>query len=46
MATGPSGSPGTAGFADRTIREFSDRVAARTPTPGGGSVAGVTAALG
>ena len=40
VATGPSGSPGTAGFADRTIREFSDRVAARTPTPAEGASPG------
>jgi glutamate formiminotransferase / formiminotetrahydrofolate cyclodeaminase len=37
----PSGS-----FADLTLREFSDRVAARTPTPGGGSAAAVAAAFG
>jgi glutamate formiminotransferase/formiminotetrahydrofolate cyclodeaminase len=46
VTTGSSVGPGPGGFADRTIREFSDQVAARTPTPGGGSVAGVTAALG
>ncbi len=31
---------------DRSVREFAAAVAAKTPTPGGGSVAGVVGALG
>ncbi len=33
-------------FADDTVRQFVERAAARTPTPGGGSVAALTGALG
>ena len=33
-------------FADKTIREFLDEAASAAPTPGGGSVAALTGALG
>ncbi|MBI1850875.1 MAG: cyclodeaminase/cyclohydrolase family protein [Planctomycetes bacterium] len=33
-------------YADETIREFVEHVAARTPTPGGGSVAALAGAFG
>lgn len=33
------------GFADQSVREFLDAVAAKQPTPGGGAVASVVAAL-
>lgn len=33
-------------FADKTIREFLDEAASSSPTPGGGSVAALTGALG
>lgn len=51
--TGPGTAPTPTGsgippavFGRMTVAEFLDRVAARTPTPGGGSVAAVAGALG
>ena len=34
------------GFADQSLRTFSEKLAARTPTPGGGSAAAAAAAMG
>lgn len=38
--------PRAADTGSRSIRDFVDRLAARTPTPGGGSAAAISAALG
>jgi glutamate formiminotransferase/formiminotetrahydrofolate cyclodeaminase len=40
------GAPEAASFVDGSVRSFTERLAARTPTPGGGSAAAVAAAMG
>ncbi|MCI4369114.1 MAG: cyclodeaminase/cyclohydrolase family protein [Thermoplasmata archaeon] len=39
-------SPGPGALSDSTVREFARRLAARTPTPGGGAAAGAAGAFG
>jgi glutamate formiminotransferase / formiminotetrahydrofolate cyclodeaminase len=46
MGAPSSGSAPTALLADESLRSFSEKLAARTPTPGGGSAAAAAAALG
>ena len=48
LSGGPAGPPTTTstGLQNLSVSEFLGRVAARTPTPGGGSVAAVAGALG
>ncbi len=47
VGPGDAGSSiGTAGLSDLSLRTFTDRLAARTPTPGGGSAAAAAAAMG
>jgi glutamate formiminotransferase / formiminotetrahydrofolate cyclodeaminase len=43
---GPASPAAPIGFADQSLRAFSEKLAARTPTPGGGSAAAAAAAMG